>query len=152
MSTNVKRPWIGGCLIVVGFLLLPYMINAWTVVVPKLVFSSKWQALGWKGYVMTVNQTAFSPLAGHNVIRVEAGKVTSVLDSRCVQCSLSSFQELTVESIFRRADGCALLFPLLTCSFSYDPALGYPTHVEVNCPIADACYNWLQVENVSPLP
>jgi len=54
----------------------------------------------------------------------------------------------SVEGIFNSVYSCAFSFPLSVCSFKYEPTLGYPTEITINCPIPDACYSKTLISNL----
>jgi hypothetical protein len=145
-----RRLFVRGCLVGLVIIILPYIVNAAVILVPYYASQRRWQSLGWTGYTLTVRQTAFSPIQGVSVVTVERGTVVVARSDLCPQCPLSTYQEVTVEAMFHYAPVCAILFPLLTCSIEYQPDLGHPTHVRVSCPIPDACFNELWVEQLAP--
>jgi hypothetical protein len=138
-----------GCLVIVVIILAPYILNAIYILGGSFINQAKWQRRGSSSYTVTVNMTALSPLMGSNTITVIDGKVIAVKSSWTDANSyLQSFDEITIERMFSDAKGCALYFPLLWCSFEYDTFYGYPKKVMIDCPMPDACFTRLWVDDL----
>ncbi len=139
-----------GCLVLFALLLIPYLIYASIIIVPNLFNHVKWLVNGSPSYTATVSINAFVPYAGANSISVKDGKVVDLKRPGCVDCSmlLGSISHYTIENQF--ADGylCPLFFPLLICSFEYDPQLGYIREANADCPIPDACMTHVSTTDV----
>ena len=145
------------CIVILAIVLIPYLFNALIVLGGSFLNQIKWHIKGSPNYTATVAMNAFSPLNGESTITVQQGRVISGTNwryDRCDGCPPASkyFAELTIENMFSRTYGCALLFPLFTCSYKYDSQLGYPREAKINCPIPDACMTYFFVTDLTTSP
>ena len=145
------------CLVILVIVLAPYWLNALITLGGSFFNRTKWHAYGSPNYTLTAGEIAFSPLGGENRIVVQSGRVISGTSPYFEHCqdyprNFEVFQELTVDRLFDNAYPCALLFPFLTCSFEYDQHLGYPTKVNIDCPIPDACLTHITVTDLQIAP
>ena len=148
-----KRRFRNGCLFLLGLFFVPYIFNALILSSGNMFNRVKWQMCGSSSYTATVELTALTPFTGPNKILVKDGKLIAAANSSSVNFTKNtnldeSFDEMTVESMFSEVKNCIIFFPLLTCTFRYDSNFGYPEEVEINCPIPDACYTHLWVDNL----
>jgi Family of unknown function (DUF6174) len=112
----------------------------------------KWRKKGSASYVVTARLTALMPIGGVSVVTVRNGQIVQGVNPMCRGCKPDTYRPVTVERMFESAVPCSLLFPLWRCSFDYDPDYGYPTRMTIKCPIPDACYQFVQVEDIELTP
>ena len=83
---------------------------------------------------------------------VQGGQIVSGQNPLCNGCPLEVYRPVTIEGMFASAWPCSFFFPVLLCSFEYDPSYGYPKKVTIDCPIPDACFDAIRVTEVKLTP
>jgi hypothetical protein len=148
-QSSVKNKSTNGCLVIISIIFAPYILNAIYLLGGSFINQAIWQSRGSSSYKATVSMTAFSPLMGSSTITVKDGKVIAAKRSSSeTDYNLKVFDEITIERMFADIKDCSIFFPLLWCSFEYDPYYGYPKRVTIDCPIADACLTHLWVDKL----
>jgi len=148
-SGRLKR----GCFTVLTLLLVIYVAHAQYLIFPNLIHYQRWRLRGAANYAYTVSKAGLLPpdiQAGRRVV-VKDGRVAAVTSVSSSQPAYTADIQ-TVDAMFNRVYACALLFPLLTCSFEYEPFYGYPTQATVDCPLPDACSTRTHITDLEILP
>ena len=143
---RVKR----GCAITFLILFAPYALNLEGLLISSFLRQTWWRIFGETDYTLVISETSFGWTSGESILTVRQNEVVAVdHNGRSVAADqLQDWNSHTIDSQFGQIIGCALLFPLLTCSVHYDLRLGYPSELVINCPIPDACYTAYRVNSM----
>jgi hypothetical protein len=147
-DSQSKKP-IGfrrGCLMLLIPLIVIYFTQAIFLFAPNTINQVKWRIRGSANYEFTVSKIGLLPpdiQIGRNVV-VKDGRIASVSNVSLREPVYSSDIE-TIQEMLNGVYICALLFPLITCSYKYDSFRGYPIDIKVDCPIPDACYSYTSI-------
>jgi hypothetical protein len=165
-------------MIVAIIIQLPYLINMVTITTESIVNQIKWKINGSPNYIIRTDLNDFTPFRGINTVTVQNGEIVEVEGDRGNTFSYSpnfykheDYSIITIEGMFQNTYKCVFQpslnywlnrrpgnnpydpnFLWLSCKFSYDPKLGYPTRVEIRCSNADICSREIDVLEVRILP
>jgi hypothetical protein len=125
------------------------VVNLLLTVIPSFVNQSKWATNGSSSYAITANDNVHNYYQGENIVTVKDGKVIAVKNARTVKVQdLKDYYRFTIDGLFSEIYTCAFLFPLNWCTNEYEPHYGYPTKLEINCPIDILCQTNITVTKV----
>ncbi len=153
-SGQKKQGCQRGCLIGIGILLIPYLLNFGVVLVRNSANQTKWKTKGSDNYTITANETSLRFIHGQSVVTVNDGQITTVehWTGPIAEDKFEYWRPVTVQGMFEAIWNCGLLFPWYVCAIEYDSERGYPVEFTVNCPIPDACYSATSVLEVKLAP
>lgn len=141
-----------GCIVIGAIPVAVYLVHAAYLVGSNFIHQAKWASTELFNYSYTIHRSSFYFLQGDTVIIVQNGKIASGSHPQCQGCPPQRFEELSIDSMFHSAVSCAVWFPWLTCSIQYDETYGYPEVVQINCPMPDACFDYLEITEFKTAP
>ena len=131
-----------GCLSTLKRLLIIYLVIVLIIDIPNIINHLKWRIRGSADYTFSISKSGLLPkeVIEERIVIVKSNEIIQVIQASTGQSVYSSDVQ-TIETMFAEAYVCPFFFPLIRCSYKYDPFYGYVSYKKVDCPIPDACYS-----------